>query len=96
MEKIESVQYNAARTITGKKSGTLREKLYTELGWELLSCRRWSRRLILFYKTVYTKDHNQILASQQRCRLTHKAKTENSNTVSILTAYLIAISLNLI
>ena len=32
--------------------GTSREKLYTELGWEPLSSRRWSRRLTLFYKFV--------------------------------------------
>ena len=32
--------------------GTSREKLYAELGWESLSSRRWSRRLILFYKFI--------------------------------------------
>ena len=31
---------------------TSREKLYTELGWESLSSRRWCRRLSLFYKFV--------------------------------------------
>ena len=62
MEKLESVQYSAARAITGTWRGTSREKLYTELGWESLNCRRWSRRLILFYKIlnnltpIYMKD----------------------------------------
>ena len=62
MEKLESVQYSAARAITGTWRGTSREKLYAELGWESLSGRRWSRRLTLFYKIinnltpVYTKD----------------------------------------
>ena len=62
MEKLESVQYSAARAITGTWRGTSREKLYSELGWESLSCRRWSRRLTLLYKIinnltpVYTKD----------------------------------------
>ena len=50
MEKIESVQYSAALAVTGTWRGTSREKLYTELGWESLSFRRWSRHLTLFYK----------------------------------------------
>ena len=62
MEKLESVQYSAARVITGTWRGTSRKKLYAELGWEPLSGRRWSRRLTLFYKImnnltpIYTKD----------------------------------------
>ena len=62
MEKLESVQYSAALAVTGTWRGTSREKLYTELGWESLSSRRWSRRLTLFYKIInnlspaYTKD----------------------------------------
>ena len=52
MEKLESVQYSAARAVTGTWKGTSREKLYAELGWESLSSRRWSRRLILFYKFI--------------------------------------------
>ena len=62
MEKLESVQYSAARAVTGTWKGTSREKLYIELGWESPSSRRWSRRLILFYKIMnnlaplYTKE----------------------------------------
>ena len=52
MEKLESVQYSAARAITGTWRGTSQEKLYIELGWESLNCRRWSRRLTLFYKIL--------------------------------------------
>ena len=52
MEKLESVQYSAARAVTGTWKGTSREKLYADLGWESLSSRRWSRRLILFYKFI--------------------------------------------
>ena len=50
MEKLESVQYSAALAVTRTWRGTSREKLYTELGWEPLNLRRWSRRLTLFYK----------------------------------------------
>ena len=52
MEKLESVQYSAALAVSGAWKGTSREKLYAELGWESLSSRRWSRRLILFYKFI--------------------------------------------
>ena len=52
MEKLESVQYSAALAVTGTWRGTSREKLYAELGWESLSSRRWSRRLMLFYKMI--------------------------------------------
>ena len=62
MEKLASVQYAAALAVTGTWRGTSRERLYNELGWEPLCLRRWSRRLILFYKFVneltpdYTRD----------------------------------------
>ena len=52
MEKIEQIQYNAALAITGCWQGSNRNKLYDELGWESLSDRRWSRRLL------YLKIHN--------------------------------------
>ena len=52
MEKLESVQYSAALAVSGTWKGTSREKLYAELGWESLNSRRWSRRLILFYKFI--------------------------------------------
>ena len=52
MEELESVQYSAALAVTGAWKGTSREKLYNELGWESLNLRRWSRRLVMFYKIV--------------------------------------------
>ena len=52
MEKLESVQYSSALALTGTWGGTSREKLYTDLSWESLSSRKWSRRLTLFYKFV--------------------------------------------
>ena len=67
MEKLESVQYSAARAITGAWKGTSRKKLLEELGWETLDLRRWSRRLVLFYKIVnnitpaYTRDPIPLL-----------------------------------
>ena len=52
MEKLESVQYSAALAVTGAWKGTSRQKIYGELGWESLNLRRWSRRLVLFYKII--------------------------------------------
>ena len=40
VNKIESVQYNAALAITGAIGGTSKEKLYQELGFESLKDRR--------------------------------------------------------
>ena len=50
MEKLERDQFSDALVITGTWCGTNRSKLYEELGWESLNDRRWSRRLIQFYK----------------------------------------------
>ena len=50
MERFESIQYSAGLAITGAWKGALRKYLYEELGWESLSDRRWSRRLVPFFK----------------------------------------------
>ena len=52
MEKVEKVQYLAGLAITGAWKGTDRIKLYEELGWESLSDRRKSRRILQFHKIV--------------------------------------------
>ena len=52
VEKLEKVQYNACLAITGCFRGTSREKLFRELGLESLAGRRFSRRLLFFYKIV--------------------------------------------
>ena len=44
--RIESAQYNAALAITGTIRGTSKEKLYQELGFEIMKERRSFRRLI--------------------------------------------------
>ena len=67
MEKLESVQYSAALAVSGTWRGTSREKLYTELGWESLSSRRWCRRLTLFYKFVNNLNPIPPLHQSQYC-----------------------------
>ena len=49
-KKLESTQYSAALAVTGAWRGTNTDRLYEELGWEILYHRRWYRRLCHFYK----------------------------------------------
>ena len=50
MEEVERIQYHAALAITGAWKGSSRIKLYEELGWESLSDRRLSRRILQVHK----------------------------------------------
>ena len=56
-------QYNAALMITGAFKGILHGKIYQELGLESLANRRWTKKLIVFYKIIlgllpsYLKDY---------------------------------------
>ena len=59
-DKLENVQYEAARIVTGGTILTALDKLYQETGWEKLSKRRGNHILILFYKII-NKDSPQYL-----------------------------------
>ena len=52
MESVEKIQYQAALAVTGAWQGTDRVKLYEELGWETLSDRRMSRRILQVHKII--------------------------------------------
>ena len=52
MERLEFVQYSAGLAITDAWKGTSRDKIYRELSWESLNNRRWSRRLVIFFKFI--------------------------------------------
>ena len=52
INKVESVQYNAALAITGAIKGTSEELIYNELGFESLADRRWFPRMCTFWKIV--------------------------------------------
>ena len=54
-QKLESIQYRACLAITGAIPGTSREKIYQELGLELLQSRQWYRKLAMFYKIYNNK-----------------------------------------
>ena len=48
-KKLEATQYSAALVVSGACRGTNTDKLYEELGWEILYYSRWYRRLCHFY-----------------------------------------------
>ena len=49
------MQYQSALAITGTRQGCSRTKLYEELGWETLSDRRMSRRILQIHKIIDKK-----------------------------------------
>ena len=52
MQTLERVQYRSALGVSGAWKGTSTSKIYSELGWESLSQRRWLRRMSLFFKIL--------------------------------------------
>ena len=54
---LESTQYSAAPASSGAWRGTNTDKIYEELGWEILYYRRWYSRLCTFINCKATKDH---------------------------------------
>ena len=52
MEKIEIIQYQAAKIVTGAWQGTSRLKIYDDLGWESLQNRRTIRKLCILFETL--------------------------------------------
>ena len=58
--KIKSLQYNSALAITGTIKGSLRDKLYQELGLKYLHQRRWMTELFLHYKFLSTEQPSHI------------------------------------
>ncbi len=48
MNKLESVQIQAAYAVSGAWKGTSTKKTYKELGWKWLTQRRWYRSMVLF------------------------------------------------
>lgn len=51
-DKIEHVQIDAMRIVTGGTKLTSINKLYDETGWEKLADRRTNHKLVLFHKMV--------------------------------------------
>jgi hypothetical protein len=51
--KLEKLQLDAARIVTGLPIFTKTDKLYSETGWTTLSSRRHKRKFQLFYNRMY-------------------------------------------
>jgi hypothetical protein len=66
-DKLEQLQFEAARIITGLPKFASKESLYFETGWETLSCRRRRRGSNEFHerivdgKTIWKMFLNDIL-----------------------------------
>ena len=87
MNSIERIQYQAALAITGAWKGTNLNKIYEELGWESLTDRRWSRRLIHFYKIQnnYTPPPLPYLKSPIPPPRTHLYGIRSGNVIRVIT-----------
>ena len=59
-QRLESIQCNAVIETTGTIRGTSSEKLFQELGLEILKWRRWFRGLYLFYKILHSKSPSYL------------------------------------
>ena len=53
--KLEKIQLDAARIVTGLPIYTKKEYIYSELNWPLLRKRRENRKLQLFYNIINNK-----------------------------------------
>ena len=51
LKKVESIQYEAARIVSGAWKGSSMEKIYQILGWESMNNRRIMRKLCILQET---------------------------------------------
>ena len=77
MEELERVQYLAALAVTGAWRGSSRTKLYEELGWESLSERRRSRRILQIHKIENNNTPPYLKEKLPRHRRTQDDVTQN-------------------
>ena len=60
--RLEQTQYSTVLAVSGTWRGTIRQKLYKELGWESLYNRRWFRRLVHLFNLRRTGTLNHLYA----------------------------------
>ena len=84
--EVETIQYQAARIITGAWKGSSIKRTYAILGWESMQNRRIMRKLCLIFQTLKNKSPNylyKILESQkstQELRSTDRLMMNNMTT----------------
>ena len=83
VNKVENVQLEAARIVTGGTKLTSIQKLYDETGWEKLSDRRENHKLILLHKIV-NKEAPGYLQSMlpELVSMRHDHNTRQSQNIS--------------
>ena len=77
MEKIESIQYQAALIVTGAWKGSSRKKIYDDLGWECLQDRRSGRKLSLLYEIQSTNLPVYLNNILRDCRYNENSRNSN-------------------
>ena len=81
-KKLENVQIEAARIVTGSTRLVSIDKLYVETGWERLSVRREQHRLVYFYKMVNNLTPNYLAELvPQSFENIHEHNTRNSSII---------------
>ena len=82
IDKIEKVQTEAARIVTGGTRLVSLERLYLETGWEKLKDRREAHRLIYFYKMKnnITPEYLSTLVPESHAAI-HNHNTRNSSLI---------------
>ena len=76
-QRLDSIQYNAVLAITGGISGTSKEKLYQELGFECLLFRSWFRKLSHFYNIIKNESPSylyHLISKPSTSYSTHNSK----------------------
>ena len=64
--EIESIQYQAARIITGAWDKSNKGELYKLLGWESMQDRRTMRKLVLFHQILNTRNPSYLYETLEK------------------------------
>ena len=59
VERLEKVQLETARIVTGHTKFASKDSLYFETGWDTIANRRTCRKMIVFFLIKWTKEHAQ-------------------------------------
>ena len=79
-EKLESVQYKAALAITGAMQGTSRNKVYQELGLEILKVGRWYKHLSCMFTIMKKEVPNYLINLIPKCEAAIRTRNNNFPT----------------
>ena len=82
-QKLEDVQLEAARIVTGCKSHTSHRELYHELGWQTLSQRRDVHKLVKLYCIIKYESPKYLSNIVHELRFQHNHDTRAASTNQI-------------